>query len=1002
MMFFSLFGGNQPDELNLRGSLKSVRWLIAIFLVLFFGPRFLALYTDSLWFGSLGYPENFWYELRAKVLLFFGFFFLTGFILRGVFRILEKIFEPFSLGGSVRRFDGQMLNLAPETFMRPLAWVVSIFWAFMIASTMTTRWTHWALFLNQVPSKQLDPIFQKPLNFYLFSWPVWQMLVSWLSGLAFLIFIAAGLWALFTYISRLTLGMQELARQATYRVTALALAGVLLTWAARLYLARYSLLWKGDDIYNGIGYVAAKITLPSYLLMIGVLVFCSVLAIWNAARLRNLRVFGACVLIPIAFSFAASLVTNYVSNFVVKPNQLALEKPYIEHNIAATRKAFALDRIAARDFPAEGSVQAVQKAVDRNNSSSVNTLDNVRLWDWKALQATLTQTQALRTYYEFPDVDVDRYVINGRLRQVMIAARELDTSKLPASSRNWVNERLIYTHGYGVVMNTASEFTPEGRPRFIVSEMPLRSTAPEINITRPEIYYGQETKNHVYVKTTQPEFNYTRGGKDSYSTYEGDGGILLGSGLRRWALAWAMGDITKIPFSGAITQETRLLLHRQIEERAGRIAPFLQLDNDPYIIIGEDGKLYWMLDAYTTSLYHPYATHYQVGKTWANYARNSVKITIDAYDGTTQFYVFEPEDPIVRTWQRIYPNLFKEAEEMPADLRSHVRYPETLFRTQTEVYGVYHTDDVSAFFSRNDLWSVASLEDRDNSGSTFVPPRQTFPTPGVPGPTMTPTPGRAPMPNFPPTGNFGRGGDGSIEPYFLLTQLPGEDTEDEFLLSVPFTPNGRPLNLSGWLAARSDGENYGDLVLYDIAESRNISAPQQILSRVTQDAELSKLINLWNQQKSNVLWGNLLVIPIGRGLIYVQPIFLQSTTSPLPELRMVVLATQDRIFYEPTYEGALRKLLGESVPDELADSIAEAVSEGGISETESGGESTSGTIPGVPTTPRTSATSAERTELIRRAARDLADYQRLTSQGKYGEAGQKLESLKEALNKLQE
>lgn len=992
MMFFSLFGGDdQADAFDFRRSLRSVRWLIAVFVILFFGPRLLALYTESLWFSSLGYPENFWYELRAKLLLFFGFFVLTSFILRGVFRILEKIFEPFSLGGSVRRFDGHTLNLAPETFMRPLSWVIAIFWAFMIGATMTTRWTLWALFLNQVPSKQLDPIFQKPLNFYLFSWPVWQMLVSWLSGMAFLIFLAAGLWALFTYVSRLTLGMQEKARQATYQVTALALSGVLLTWAARLYLARYSLLWKGDDIYNGIGYVGAKITLPSYLLMIVVLVLCSVLAIWNAARLRNLRVFGACALAPIVVTFGATLVSNYVSNFVVKPNQLALEKPYIEHNIAATRKAFALDRIAARDFPAEGSVQAVQAAVRHKNSSTVNTLDNIRLWDWKALQATLTQTQALRTYYEFPDVDVDRYVINGRLRQVMIAARELDTSKLPASSRNWVNERLIYTHGYGVVMNTASEFTPEGRPRFIVSEMPLRSIAPEINITRPEIYFGQETNEHVYVKTKQPEFNYTRGGKDSYSTYEGDGGIALGSGLRRWALSWSMGDITKIPFSSAITKETRLLLHRQIEERAGRLAPFLQLDNDPYIIIGEDGKLYWMLDAYTTSLYHPYSTHYQVGKTWANYARNSIKITIDAYNGDTKFYVFESDDPIVRTWQKIYPKLFKDAEEMPDFLRSHVRYPETLFRTQSEVYGVYHTDDVSAFFSRNDLWSVASLEDRESSSSTFVAPRQNLPMPGVPGPTMPP------MQALPPTGNFGRGGDGSIEPYFLLTQLPGEDTDDEFLLSVPFTPNGRPLNLSGWLAARSDGDNYGELVLYDIAESRNISAPQQILSRVTQDAELSKLINLWNQQKSNVLWGNLLVIPIGRGLIYVQPIFLQSTTSPLPELRMVVLATQDKIFYEPTYEGALRKLLGDSVPEELVSSIAEVTGEMTAAD-----EGSASSIPGTTTTPKTPAVGTERSKLIQRAARDLADYQQLTSQGKYGEAGKKLESLKETLGNLQE
>lgn len=978
MNLFSLFGQDEaaqpPRGASWWSQLGVLRWFLLLFLLFTLSPRFLALYTDALWFDSLKYPAVFWYEFRLKAVLFVVFFGLTFGILRGALSLFERIFEPYALSGSVVRLDGNPIQIEPEKFMRPLGWAIAILWSLVIAMTMTARWSLWALYLNQVTVSDTDPIFNKPLNFYLFTWPVFYTVSSWLSGLTVILFLAAAAWAGMTYISRLPRSAQERAQRAAFLATAFTLAGVLLMWAVRLFLARYSLLWKGDDIYNGIGYVAANITLPSQLLLMGVLALCAVLAIWNALGKRSFKLFIACIAAPFVVSFGSGLVANYVSNFIVKPNQLARETPYIKHNIAATRKAFALDRIAPRDFAAEGSVQAIQAGVQKSNRKAAGTLENIRLWDWRALQATLSQTQTLRGYYEFPDVDVDRYVINGRMRQVMIAARELDTSRLPANSRNWVNERLTYTHGYGIVMNTASEFTPEGRPRFIVSEMPLRSTAPEINVTRPEIYFGQQTQGHVYVKTKQKEFNFVRGGEDSYSTYEGNGGIALGTGLRRWALSLALGDITKIPFSNAITPETRVMLHRRIDERVTRLAPFLQFDNDPYIVIGKNGKLYWMMDAYTTSLYYPYATHYRLDSTWANYARNSVKVVIDAYEGTTDFYVFEKDDPIIGAWRNIYPSLFKDAEQMPEDLRAHVRYPEMLFRTQTEVYGVYHTDDVSAFFARNDLWSVARLNNEGTSSpASFTAPA--MPTPGMPGPMTAPA-GQQSTEQLMMT----RRNDDTIEPYYLLTSLPGESRDEEFLLSVPFTPNGRPLNLSGWLAARSDGENYGQLALYNIAESRDISAPQQILSRVRSDSELSQMINLWNQRESNVLWGNLLVIPIGRSLLYVQPIFLQSTSSPLPVLRMVVLAVQDKIFYAPTYEEALKKLLGEEA---LSFSSSGA---GTPAPTGLGG--------------KTPAPSANRKQLIERAARDLADYQALTSQGKYGQAGQKLESLKKNLETL--
>lgn len=979
MWFFSLFSGDDDirdrDSLDLHRQFRALRWLLVVFLFLIFAPRALNAYVDALWFESLKFTPVFWYEWRAKLLLFVVFFGLTFGILKSAFNLLERVFGQYALSGSLPRFDGNPLPLSPNTFMRPLGWGISVAWALLLSSIMCSRWELWALFLNQVPTAERDPIFHKPISFYLFSWPVWEMISGWAFGLAIWIFLASALWALMTYISKLPRNLQEKARRSAYVATAFALAGVLVTWASRLYLARFSLLWRGDEIYTGIGYVQSNITLPSQILLIAVLGLCSILVFWNALRARSLKVFVACMAIPLSISILSGLVANYVSNFVVKPNQLALETPFIKHNIDATRESFALDRVAARDFPVEGDSKAIRTGAripgETGSNGNGSSLDNVRLWDWRALQATLTQTQALRTYYEFPDVDVDRYVVNGRMRQVMISARELNTGRLPETSRNWINEKLIYTHGYGVVMNTASEFTPEGRPRFIVSDMPLKFSAPEIKVTRPELYFGQFTQSHVYVKTGQPEFNFPRGGKDSHSTYEGNGGIALGGFFRRTALAWALGDLSKIPFSKAITPQTRVLLYRQINERASRIAPFLKLDDDPYIVVDKAGRLKWMLDAYTTSLYRPYSTHYRLGNDWANYARNSVKIVVDAYEGTVDFYVFEPKDPIIQTWRKIYPTLFKDASELPQDLREHVRYPETLFRTQSEVYGLYHTTDPSAFFSRNDQWSVARLVNNDASGAAAYPMGAGLPTPGIPG-AMSPTSAPMPAPNY----SSGRSSDGSMEPYFLLTQLPLSNQGEEFLLSIPFTLTGKTSNLSGWLAARSDGANYGQLALFEIPQTRNINAPQQIQTRINQDGELSKQITLWNQNQSSVLWGNLLVLPIGRGLLYVQPIFLQSKTSPVPELRIVVLATQDKIFYAPTYLEALKKLLG--------DSALEIDSPGTATKTS-----------GAPT-----ATGANRNQLIERAARDLGDYQDLTSQGKYGEAGQKLESLRKNLEAL--
>ncbi|MGB9180009.1 MAG: UPF0182 family protein, partial [Pyrinomonadaceae bacterium] len=622
------------------------------------------------------------------------------------------------------------------------------------------------------------------------------------------------------------------------------------------------------------------------------------------------------------------------------------ETPYIEQNIAWTRRAFALDRIEPREFNAETTIASL------NLSGNRDTFDNIRLWDWHALQDTLRQIQEIRTYYDFPDVDIDRYKIGGQVRQMMLAAREIDVDKLPEQSRNWVNEKLIYTHGYGVTMNTSNGFDSEGMPLFVLSNMPIESSVPEIKVTRPEIYFGQKTDTDVYVKTKQKEFNYPQGEANNYTTYEGTGGIQIGGGLRRLMLAWATDDLSKLPFSDDVTSESRLLMRRNIRARVESLAPFLIYDNDPYIVVAGDGKLYWMIDAYTLSSSYPYSRHYAAGNYEANYIRNSVKVLIDAYNGATNFYVFDSEDPLINTYRATFPALFKDAAEMPADLRAHVRYPETLLKTQGQVFGLYHTQNAKVFFQREDVWSVASqISAKTDKGQQSEP----------------------------------------LEPYYVLMQLPGEKIVNEFVQILPFTPSNRN-NMIGWMAGRSDGDAYGSLLVYNFPKSRLIDGPLQIEARIDQNSQLSSQFTLWNQQGSHVLRGNLLVIPVGNGLLYVEPVYLKAERSPMPELRLVVLATQEQLAYGTSFSEAITNLFGDSAKTLVAENKSEQAKAKPSNQTEQEQQQQP---------PPTTSTPASNTQqLIKRASQEFDDYQRLTREGKFGEAGQKLEALKQTLEEL--
>ncbi len=915
------------------------RWVIGALVVFFIIlSRSLAIYLSALWFASVGYSPVYWYIFKLKVALFLVFALLTICILRGALWLLERAFSSYALEKRTIVLNNQPFQLAPARFMRPLAWVLAVLFGLFYGFAMKD-WRPFALYFNQTAAASPDPIFHKPLSFYLFSLPIYDSISGWLISLAFVVLCAAILYSLLTIPQKMLKSASRLEPGRSLAAVSVALAAFFLLLAWRTYLSRYPYLWEDHQTFSGVTFTEAKYLLPALFFVSLALVVAAIISLLNAFTQKGLRLILVAIGLPVlVYVLGVVLVPAYVTSFIVKPNELGRETPYIEQNIAWTRRAFTLEQIELREFEAENSVEAL------NLNTNHATLENIRLWDWRALQDTLQQIQAIRTYYDFTDVDVDRYRLSGQTRQVMLASREIDVGKLPESSRNWINEKLIYTHGYGITMNTANGFTAEGMPQFILSNMPIETSNPEVKVTRPEIYFGQQTNTDVYVKTRQKEFDFPQGEANTYTSYEGSGGIQIGGRLRRMFLAWALGDLSKLPFSDDVTSESRVLIHRNIREIVNGIAPFLIYDNDPYIVVSNDGRLYWMLDAFTESATYPYSRHHEVGNNTVNYIRNSVKVVIDAYNGSVHFYIFDQQDPLIQTYRATFPSLFQDASAMPADLRAHVRYPESLIKVQGEVYGLYHTQNPKVFFQREDVWSIAqqlALNDQNKKQGQ------------------------------------------AIEPYFVLMQLPGEKIASEFVIILPFTPASRN-NMIGWMAGRCDGENYGKLLVYNFPKSRLIDGPLQIEARIDQNAQLSGQFSLWNQQGSRVLRGHLLVIPVGRSLLYVEPVYLQAERSPMPELRLVVLAIQERLGFGQSFDEAMTSLFGEAgkrLPESKPEAAKEKTAEG---------------------KPEPSpAPSVENVQqLINKAVQEFDEYQRLTSQGKLAEAGQKLEQHKRTLEEL--
>ena len=897
-----------------------VRLAVLIFLIIA-GFQSISFYVESLWYGSLGFESVYWYRLRAQSILFLAVAAITATCLWVIFRLVTP--PPGYSRRPLLRFGQEAISIPATNTLKRLALPVSIVIGIFFGIAFSADWNTFALFLNRTATPTaIDPVFGRTVSFYLFTVPVLESIAGWFLAISVIGLIAA-----------IFLSITDMA--ASFKGVSLGVALVLVAAALQTFVSRYSLLLQDSSLFTGVRYVDENIVIPGLYFVIAALLAGAIVAAANirAGRIRNLAI---AVAVPALTYLVASVVLPfYVTSFVVKPNELVREKPYIQNNIEFTRKAFALDHIEEVPFEPR-----VTNAVF-DPTAHPETLENVRLWDWRALQSTLRQIQEIRTYYDFPDIDVDRYVINGKPQAVMLAARELSRTKLSSSgTQNWVNESLIYTHGYGVTMSPVSRFTKEGLPEFILSNMPVESTQPEIQVKRPEIYFGEITDWPVYVKTKQKEFNYPEGDANSYTTYEGTHGIRMGSFFRRLLIAWETGDIAKVPFSDDITADSALLMRRNIRVRVSELAPFLLFDQDPYIVVGTDGGLYWMIDGFTTSDRYPYARPLNLGDRSINYIRNSVKAVVNAYDGTVHFYVFDQTDPIVQSYQKMLPALFTDAREMPDFLRAHVRYPELLFRAQAAIYSTYHVENEQVFYNREDVWTIAQQGH----------------------------------------GQQGQAAADTIEPYFVLLRFPG-DKEQEFVSILPFTPANRN-NLIGWIAGRSDGDKYGTLRAYRFPKTRFVDGPLQIQARIDQDPQLSSQLTLWNQQGSTVIRGNVLVIPLEDTLLFIEPIYLQAERSPMPELRLVVLATQDRLAYAPRFPEALSQLIQGG-----AQALASAAAE-----TRSQPPPVNATAPAAPST--------DIRALAERANQALTDYRKLTSEGKLGEAGAKLDDLKRALEEM--
>ena len=816
----------------------------AIFFVV---PAALDFLADWLWFGEVGYRQVYSTEIGARAAIGIVVFAAALAWLATNARVALASVSPAP--ASFTTPDGFTVSLPTRDQMRPLVMLLAAIASFLVASFASSQWMTVLSWWNQVPFGKADPVLGHDAALYVFTLPALELMRGIDLGLVLL--AAAAVAALYFVSGQIVLTPFGLRiDERPRRHLAWLAAALFLVLAFGAWISRLQEIVAPSGIIQGASYADAHARMPAaFALMLAAIVAAGLAAATALGRSNRHLITGAALYAVVLLAGAG--YASLLQRFAVTPNEQVRETPFMEYNIAATREAFALDQIEERELQGEATLS--KQDIENNRA----TLDNVRLWDHQPLLETFGQIQEIRTYYDFVSVDNDRYQINGQNRQVMLSARELNPAALP--NRTWVNERLVFTHGHGLTLGPVNEVTKEGLPVLFVQDLPPVTTV-DLQITEPSIYFGELVNDYVIVRTRAQEFHYPKGEDNVYTQYDGTGGVPLSSFWRKLLFAARFRNY-QILLSDDITTESRLMFDRQIRRRVQKIAPFLVLDEDPYPVVS-DGRIFWIQDAYTVSDRYPYST----SSAGVNYIRNSVKVVLDAYQGSVTFYTSETRDPIVQVLARIFPTLLRPLAEMPDDLRSHVRYPEGIFAIQASVYATYHMKNAAVFYNKEDQWEAPAV---DSSGESR-----------------------------------------RMEPYYAMMKLPGEQ-DAEFIQMLPFTPRRRD-NLASWMVARSDGEHYGKLQVFQFPKQTLVFGPQQVVARINQDQVISPQITLWSQQGSQVIQGTLMVIPIEGSLIYVRPLYLRAQAGRIPELTRVIVAYQNRIVMEPTLDQAIARLFGQT------------------------------------------------------------------------------------------
>lgn len=849
---------------------KWIRWIAGAIIVFFlvFGTILMTYYTDFLWFKELGYSAVFVKVLFTKLIvgLIFGVVFFAIFYANVLLtRRLAPKFRASYLTGVI-----QLKGVVLEQYMNRILLAVAAVLSFIAASSASAVWERFLLFLNASPFGTVDPIFGNDISFYVFKLPFWQFL--W--GFLFVALIISAFFAMAVHVLdggiRLIPGEQKFADHVKAHISIMAaILSVMLAVGFRLL--QYGLLYSNRGVAFGASYTDVHAELPVFYIMMIVSLITAVLFLVNI-RVKGWKLpLAGLAILAVSLIVFAGLYPAFVQQYRVSPNEIAMEKPFIKRNIEFTRQAYGLENVKSRSYSAD--VPMTAQLLEANKA----TVQNIRLWDWRPLTKTFNQLQAIRLYYDFADVDIDRYTVNGDYTQMTLAAREMNIDQLPDTAKTWVNQHMVYTHGYGIVMNQVNKVTNEGLPEFVVKDIPPSSKA--LKIDGPEIYYGEKTNDYVLVNTNTNEFDYPKGDKNQYTKYKGTGGVPVGSLLNKLMYAWRFASM-KLLLSSTLTADSKVLYDRNITTRTDTLAPFLYYDKDPYIVVAPDDKgknrLFWIYDAYTISDMYPYSTPYSSDGRY-NYIRNSVKVVVDAYNGTTDFYIVDKKDPVIKTYAKIFPTLFKTGE-MPAALKKHWRYPESLFNVQAYMYATYHMLDPQVFYNKEDMWQVA---------------KETF-----------------------------AGGAQQMDPYYMIMRLP-EDKKEDFMLITPFTPANKN-NMVAWLSANCDSPTYGELVVYKFSKDKLVFGPMQIEARINQDPSISQFLTLVSQRGSTVSKGPLLVIPLAGSLLYVQPLYIQAEQGELPELKRVFISYGDKVVMEASLPEALTKLFGLAAETQVESQTAGA------------------------------------------------------------------------------